>query len=302
MYRPGGWPEKTKFGWMESQGVDGEPSGWAIEGGNDAYYKALAEAKKEAIHFDDEYAIKRMLLHLVDYTPDAHVDEIWMDAKWPRHGDPKPDSFIEIEGEIEVIQDCRFGCKHDGYNCENTPSCGLYRIARLKPAKTDGPSIKVHGQGFHIDKMKPAEAADIVKDWKDRAIAHLSEGKPRCECELFVEKYWGINPVSIDSTIIPGADFGQMVNMLAMFRDEQLAGTDIPAQQINEECQKHNDELVKQLAAANARIKELEQWKEEELFVWDPVLDYCHENEDKLKVKLGSSISSRILEILKEYK
>lgn len=42
--------------------------------------------------------------------------------------------------------------------------------------------------------------------------------KERCECELFVEKYFGIGPVNERTPI--EADYGQLVNLLTMFRDE----------------------------------------------------------------------------------
>lgn len=36
-------PNPKKYGYHEQQGFDDEPSGWMIEGGQDAYYKALRE-------------------------------------------------------------------------------------------------------------------------------------------------------------------------------------------------------------------------------------------------------------------
>lgn len=36
-------PNPEKYGWHEQQGFDDEPSGWMLEGGEDAYYKALKE-------------------------------------------------------------------------------------------------------------------------------------------------------------------------------------------------------------------------------------------------------------------
>lgn len=62
---------------------------------------------------------------------------------------------------------------------------------------------------------------------------------------------------------------------------------------------------LRDIAATGAkRIEELEQWKKEELFVWGPILDYCYDesNAKRLGIGLGQSISTRILEILKEYK
>jgi hypothetical protein len=34
-------PTKEQFGWIESTGFDSEPSGFAFEGGEEAYYEAL---------------------------------------------------------------------------------------------------------------------------------------------------------------------------------------------------------------------------------------------------------------------
>jgi len=52
------------------------------------------------------------------------------------------------------------------------------------------------------------------------------------------------------------------------------------------------------------RWNELEFWKKQELLIWGPVLNYCHndENAKRLGIGPGQSISTRILEILKEYK
>jgi hypothetical protein len=62
--------------------------------------------------------------------------------------------------------------------------------------------------------------------------------------------------------------------------------------------------LIDQLAAANKRIAELEQWQQEELYVWGPILDYCQndKNAKRLGIGLGQSISKRVLEILKGIK
>lgn len=44
--------------------------------------------------------------------------------------------------------------------------------------------------------------------------------KPRCEIELFVERYFGITGCIKEADVIPGADYGQIVNLLAMYREE----------------------------------------------------------------------------------
>jgi hypothetical protein len=61
---------------------------------------------------------------------------------------------------------------------------------------------------------------------------------------------------------------------------------------------------IEQLAAADKRIAELEQFKKEQLLVWSPVRNYCQDDDNakRLGISIGDSISKRILEILKEYK
>jgi len=36
-------PIKEKYGWYTQEGFDDLPSGWMIDGGEEAYYKALKE-------------------------------------------------------------------------------------------------------------------------------------------------------------------------------------------------------------------------------------------------------------------
>jgi hypothetical protein len=43
----------------------------------------------------------------------------------------------------------------------------------------------------------------------------------RCELELFVEKYFGLKPGLPETAVIPGADYGQIVGLIAFFREEQ---------------------------------------------------------------------------------
>jgi hypothetical protein len=40
-------PNPEKYGWHEQQGFEDEPSGWMLEGGEDAYYKALKEWEED---------------------------------------------------------------------------------------------------------------------------------------------------------------------------------------------------------------------------------------------------------------
>jgi hypothetical protein len=143
-----------------------------------------------------------------------------------------------------------------------------------------GPGKDEKLPGFDNGAMSYTEGmqagSGIVENWKSRAKAHLSEGKSRCELELFVDKYFGIN--AVDETHPITTDYGQLVNLLAMFKEEQLD-------------------------AANKRIAELEEWKRQELELTQPIIGYCQndENAKRLGIAKGSSIFKRVLEILKEY-
>lgn len=53
---------------------------------------------------------------------------------------------------------------------------------------------------------------------ENEQIERLTESKPRCEFELFVEEYFGFSPL-IEPDAKIETDYGQLVNLLAMFKD-----------------------------------------------------------------------------------
>lgn len=58
-----------------------------------------------------------------------------------------------------------------------------------------------------------------------------------------------------------------------------------------------------QRVPVDEEISRLKDWKESEMAIWMPVINYCqdHKNAERLGFKLGVSISERIIEILKLY-
>lgn len=62
-------------------------------------------------------------------------------------------------------------------------------------------------------------------------------------------------------------------------------------------------DLRAQLSAAEKRCKELEEWKKGALLVMSPIIDYCQDSEhsERLGMRLGQSITKRVLEILETY-
>jgi len=202
---PEGVPMHSVTGWPTPPGryfTHYTVNGQTAETGQRAweiYRDALAKAKKEAIEFEQNQSLTRAIILAKNNIKNGFISS---------------NSFIEIEGEVTNIWQFKLNGKWHDFSSEAIEVVNRYtnegaetrQVARLKPAEADGPSIKVHGQGFHIDKMKPAESVSVDNDY---------------------------NPF--------------------------IQGSPLTAQQINEECQKHNDKLVKQLAASNARIKELEE-------------------------------------------
>lgn len=209
-----GWPDKYKFGWLDKEGFDGDQPGWTVEGGEDAYYIALAKAKEESVPAEDQYYLKRHLLELVDFTPNHVVDDLWKGSRF------KPDTFVEVDEEI----------------------------------------------------LKPVNSAMSFTEGSDPGV-----GK-------YYEKAHGSDPEgeAFNSGLDKTLNIGQQL----------------------EAANKTNDELSTYLDATLKRVKELEQWKKEQLLVFGPILDYCHDeaNAKRLGIGLGQSISTRILEILKDVK
>jgi len=205
-YSPTGWPDINR--WHPGHCM------------KEDYLDALAKAKAESVPFEN---LKEFI-----FAASQALGEEWPTPWWEKQ---KPDTFVEAEiGEVEVVYQGRTEVignswreisKEHYYSQVGSFPDRFRIVARLKK-----PENSAHGY---------TEGAEIVNEWKDRAIAHLSEGKPRCECELLVEKYFGISPEFPEDVLVPGADYGNLVNLLAMFRDEQLA-------------------------AANTRIKELEDF------------------------------------------
>jgi tRNA/tmRNA/rRNA uracil-C5-methylase (TrmA/RlmC/RlmD family) len=61
----------------------------------------------------------------------------------------------------------------------------------------------------------------------------------------------------------------------------------------------HDKKLKQELAAKEEESRKLKEWKESEIQVWGPVIDYCQKNHERLGIKLGTSISAFILRCLK---
>jgi hypothetical protein len=272
MWHPN-WPEKPEF----------KGDYFLHYGPQKKYEQEIEQAKKEAVPIDIPGGISGLL--------EEH--------------DLKPDTFIQVDiGEVELyVEDLgtvtlaknpTYGknsvwVEWKGGRTNVDPKSLMARIVPpvdklilvgqsndMPMNYNDDPGTLETDNGAMSYTEGMQAGSGIVENWKSRAKAHLSEGKSRCELELFVDKYFGIN--AVDETHPITTDYGQLVNLLAMFKEEQLD-------------------------AANKRIAELEEWKRQELELTQPIIGYCQndENAKRLGIAIGSSIFKRVLEILKEY-
>ena len=181
MVNQNGWPEELQFVY------DRELNGASTVGfEQDEYKKAMDQAKADAVPFQDERSVKRLLLDLVNW----HACNI--DSSFPIKF--KSDTFIDVDIEVDFVKQYKSG-PNDSW---------------LDVPKGDG----------------------TIFAWETRTVARVVP--ERKNGDIWYE----------------GSE------LKAKVLDEEHS---ITAAQINDECQKHNDELVKQLKAAQARIKQLEQ-------------------------------------------
>jgi hypothetical protein len=264
-YSPNGWPDKKSF-------VDYE-NDFHVE----LYDEALAKAKADSVPFESICET----FHFIDKALGMPADKM-------------PDTFIEVDiGEVEVVEQYK---NHDWKMREDCDERGikpwhlLRKIARMKK-----PENGAHGY---------TEGSEIP----NALIEKPGPDKIRCDCELFVDKYFGLpSDFPVDS-LVPEAQYFQLVNLLSMFRDEQLAAANKRIAELENDLLDALDLKMGKgptaLSMLSARIKDLEQWQQEELIVWGPILDYCQDdkNAKRLGIVLGQSISTRVLEILKKIK
>lgn len=59
-------------------------------------------------------------------------------------------------------------------------------------------------------------------------------------------------------------------------------------------------DLLAKVSELQNEIKELKYWKESEMKLWGPIIDYAQTHQSELGLKLGESISEKILRFLKD--
>lgn len=155
----------------------------------------------------------------------------------------------------------------------------LAEESKLLASFTEGPEVS--------DSIFETNRKAYLRHWRitqfiknDRRAQHWCKGSP-CACMGCVNK-------------------GLSAEWRTLYPEESKITED----EFSEAMRTINDaHLTEQLDAANARIKELEQWKKEAMEVMGPIIDYCHDhkNTKRLGLSLGDSITDRVLEILKNF-
>lgn len=148
-----GWPDKHHFGWEDSIGFDGGPSGWFLEGGEEAYEKALEKAKQESVPFDKDYDIQFI---------EACI-KIGMSDRGATWDGLQPDTIYELTndiyaevGGVDTVWQFRDDKNQGWHDCKLSHERYMDKrqVARLKPVNEVDTSVKVWGDGFHINKIK----------------------------------------------------------------------------------------------------------------------------------------------------
>lgn len=101
-----------------------------------------------------------------------------------------------------------------------------------------------------------------------KQIEKLTESKPRYECELWVEEYFGLSPL-IEETDIIDTDYGHLVNLCAMVKDKvlnQLASAPSPVEGETLEADKIKDGI-------DAIIKTIEERENAFIKAWNILHD-----------------------------
>lgn len=133
-----GWPEKPGlyFTYYTVNGKTAETGQRAAE----IYSEALAKAKQESIK-------------ILGIYPESITHRQW-----------RPDEFIEFDGEVEIgwqyyVNNVWRDCVGDPVNYMDDYT--LRKVAWLKPVNAEelNTQVKVWGEGFHINKIKPTSSA-----------------------------------------------------------------------------------------------------------------------------------------------
>jgi len=177
-----------------------------------AYDEALDKAKNEAIEFDEE-SIKNLVMHRM-FT----------------------NTFIEIEEEVTTKWQFKINGKWHDFSSEAVEVVNRYanegadtrQVARVNPVEDQTKDV-------NDSNLYDANAKRVAEDIDIEEIINDCVGETAAAVVSYVQSW------------LPGDLFRDGIDVLKSVLKERW----IESQQIHEECQKHNDDLVK-------RVEELE--------------------------------------------
>jgi len=197
--------------------------------------------------------------------------------------DLKPDTFVEVEiGDVEVVRQVKYLPGNTSWvDVPIGPGTIIVSeqrtIARLKKPENAG---NEYSEGAEIDD--PFKLEDFIKK--------------------LVRGFYGIGAVGW----APNPDTDFETAWKRYLKDGIIPEWRTHCSDWKEKMPLSilSQNLEQQLAAANKRIAELEQWKSDEMYIWLPIITYCQDDKNarRLGIGLGQRISTRVLEILKGIK
>jgi hypothetical protein len=231
------------------------------------YQYNLAKAKEESLVIEDQGAFKSAAISSISIDRLIDITE------------PTPDSFIDLPVEVEFVKQWKRGNGEwidVDVNLPINAYCETRTVARVR-------------QGEAAEWLKAGLTPALVK----KKIARLKEAD--------------LPSVPMDPNAGLSLGGEAAVQWPWVESEPNKIFTVEEARQLMQDATK--DAYIKyetsqqELDAANQRIKELEAWQNDEIHVWSPIIDYCQDaaNQERLGLKLGASISARVLEILKTF-
>jgi hypothetical protein len=212
---------------------------------------AIKLAKASAIKVKNQEDAMQFILKpiRVKLAKNKQVSEAYIASYGIDNDQLKSDTIYTLEGyQMEVEGENHPDCGTDARGC-SMPCHSVcekmeepHRLVAIispvvEPEKFDpnlpcGPKKQEPNTERLIDKV--GKAKRVIRDAEGKAIGfepfikeppvveHKQEevDKPRCECELFLEKYYGFSSQSLTERSKINTDYGDLVNLLAMFREE----------------------------------------------------------------------------------
>lgn len=181
----------------------------------------------------------------------------------------EPDEFIDFEGEVEVIDQYKLldgSWRDKPHNLMLGGGWERRQVARLNPVQSN--PVVIPDQSDYATEEEFFEACRRQR----RKVIPMNEEETMTDAEMH-----------------------EALDALKDPKDARIK----ELEQDNAEGFEKYQELLIQNRNLKERVKELEAWKESDMKVWGPVIDFAQGN-NLPGLKLGGSISEYVLQLLKD--